>query len=405
MKIPNNPQTNTLLELSKQCVFCGLCSQYCPTYGYFQDENESPRGRISLIQGLASGQLQADATLAQSLDHCLGCQTCERICPSQVQFGQIMTLARPLYIDKLDKPWLNRQIVQQLKSHSPGKTQKLAKLIKLARKALPKYLFQNIDKLESNSKAAQTTYLKQRTNAEKINIFTGCAQSVFDQQAISDTNNILQSLGYEPVINPEQSCCGALALRQDDQTNLQHCNSHNQKLLIDPKITTTVFLTSACGARLRQQFEHQFPQHQIIDLSTFLLSRNIAINFKALKQRVLLHTPCSQKALPFQTTTSELIGSIPGITLIPITSSCCGAGGSHQLDYPDMSQAIGNQLIDQIIDAQANILLTSNIGCFTHLQSLLNKRGVKIQVMNPVTLIRQQLIEENYDSAPTIHFG
>ena len=50
-------------DLARQtdlCVKCGLCLPHCPTYLKTQDENESPRGRLSLIQGWARSELEAD---------------------------------------------------------------------------------------------------------------------------------------------------------------------------------------------------------------------------------------------------------------------------------------------------------------------------------------------------------
>ena len=59
------------------CVHCGFCLQSCPTYRVSDDEAESPRGRIVLMQALASRRLSpADPTLISHLDHCLGCRAC-----------------------------------------------------------------------------------------------------------------------------------------------------------------------------------------------------------------------------------------------------------------------------------------------------------------------------------------
>ena len=89
-----------ILALADRCVKCGLCLPQCPTYELTANENESPRGRIALIQGWLSGQLSPSRILTQHLDQCLLCRRCERVCPSLVAYGEIMDQSKALLVEQ-----------------------------------------------------------------------------------------------------------------------------------------------------------------------------------------------------------------------------------------------------------------------------------------------------------------
>ena len=116
--------SDPLLREADRCVKCGLCLPHCPTYLKLTDEADSPRGRIALIQAWVSEEIQLSPALLGHLDRCLGCRSCERVCPSDVAFGRLMddTRARlqqtaaqpasglsPWLLNRLsDRTWLRR---------------------------------------------------------------------------------------------------------------------------------------------------------------------------------------------------------------------------------------------------------------------------------------------------------
>ena len=79
-----------LLAIADSCVKCGICAPHCPTYTHTQNENESPRGRIALIQAWAGGNLNVTNNLLDHIDNCLLCRACEKACPAVVPYGKLI---------------------------------------------------------------------------------------------------------------------------------------------------------------------------------------------------------------------------------------------------------------------------------------------------------------------------
>jgi len=88
---------NDLKDLStkaSQCVNCGTCMANCPIYVETLSEVTTPRGKLSLIESLASGEITLSKRLQDILFSCLACDTCGESCPNNVKVGEILLAAR-----------------------------------------------------------------------------------------------------------------------------------------------------------------------------------------------------------------------------------------------------------------------------------------------------------------------
>src|SRR5207244_2694377 len=96
-----------LSELTTHCIRCGFCLESCPTFVETGNELESPRGRIYLVRSALEGKLRWQEDVREHLDLCLGCRNCETACPSGVEYGAILELARDLI--EQEKPELSKK--------------------------------------------------------------------------------------------------------------------------------------------------------------------------------------------------------------------------------------------------------------------------------------------------------
>src|SRR6266568_9143139 len=98
-------------ELISDCIHCGFCLPTCPTYGpLWQEEMDSPRGRIYLMDSLLEGTVPLSATTVEHFDRCLGCMACVTACPSGVQYDKLIELTRERVEQDVPRPLSQRAL-------------------------------------------------------------------------------------------------------------------------------------------------------------------------------------------------------------------------------------------------------------------------------------------------------
>src|SRR6202163_272954 len=89
------PAAGIDMDLVRDCIHCGLCLPKCPTLRALHHEGDSPRGRMWQIKEATLGLVAFDDPRFQAhIYQCFNCRACETACPSGVQFGTVMEMAR-----------------------------------------------------------------------------------------------------------------------------------------------------------------------------------------------------------------------------------------------------------------------------------------------------------------------
>ncbi len=423
---------STIQTEASQCVKCGLCLPYCPTYGLTQDESESPRGRIALMQNLATETLSFSTKAHDHIDNCLSCKECERVCPAQVPYEDLLLNYRAWEKPQLKTMPSKNSWMTALFEHlvtRPKEMQRLAKLLWLTEKLGLRALAQKwgivkllrltrLNALLPRKLPRPTTlaeFYPAKESATKrgvVGLFTGCLSTLFDAQTNQDAIMVLQHLGYDVHVPKAQSCCGAIASHAGNAAtakNLLKTNLHafapldkgTQK--IDHIITTA----SGCGSMLKNNSESTnqetgFFSGKIIDICDFV---NQAIwpeemiatlgkaNAQLMQEKIAIHTPCTlRNGLKKPMVSQNLLQKL-GLACHPLQTKeqCCGSAGTHMLSHPETSEKLLDSALIDLDKIAPTQLVTSNIGCALHFQKRFTEQNRPIRVCHPISLFAEML--------------
>ncbi len=78
------------------CMKCGMCQAVCPVFSKSGRESDVARGKLALLDGLASEMLSDPEGVNDKLNRCLLCGTCAANCPSGVKVMDIFLKARAI---------------------------------------------------------------------------------------------------------------------------------------------------------------------------------------------------------------------------------------------------------------------------------------------------------------------
>jgi len=393
-----------LVETVSQCVKCGLCLPHCPTYRVRRDEAESPRGRISLIQGLAENQLDDSPRLAAHLSSCLECRACEVVCPSLVTFGSLMDEARALRARDLGPRALALKKARLKVFSSTWGIASAAALARLYRSAGLAYLVDqmglpNGSRLRAHHRLAMQlgwpgrrpeVKSSDRGSAPDLALFLGCIAQASQPGLAKAASRVLGRLGYRVCVPDDQCCCGAMHRHGGFPLEADRLIAQNAIAFAQMH---TLVTASACAAELRTHSDLGGTQEICRFLADIQWPRGM---LRPLRTRIAVHEPCSHRnALRDSSAAYDLLRRVPGLepTALADNAFCCGAAGTYLLDNPTMSIILLAPKIEHLMRLGYSTLVTTNTGCAMHLAAGAREAGLKLEVLHPVELIAQQLAD------------
>lgn len=410
------------------CVHCGLCLSSCPTYRETGLEMFSPRGRIYLMKGVADGRIGMESDVFQEqMSACLNCRACEAVCPSGVQYGQILEASRTQIEDARDDgrlpphPWP----VQLLRSGVFGVLFKRLELFRGFSRLMWFYQRSGVQALARESGLLKLLgladteallppmsnaftvpqgqiYPAEGTARYHVALLTGCVMATAFADVHAATLRVLRKNGCEVILPPDQGCCGALHVHGGDMDGGRELARRNIAAFEGLGLDAIIVNAAGCGSTMKEygHLLHDDPawaaraaafSAKVKDISEFLAA--IELNTRDLKPlpiTVTYQEPCHlAHAQRISAQPRKLLRAIPRLVLkeMPESSLCCGSAGIYNVTQPEMAAQLGARKLNNAQTTNAEVLVTANPGCHLQLAGGLRRRGSTMRVRHIVELL------------------
>ena len=406
-----------------QCVHCGLCLAYCPTFSELGTEMDSPRGRIFTIKSLAEGRMSLTDSVAQHLSLCLDCRACETVCPAGVPYGRLIEAAK-VEIERqqpgalprrlfrglnfgllLGHPRLLRLAAAGARLYQTSGLQQLARrsgLVKLLPGTLPAWeaLLPSVPSKAERTPPPRTT-LADGPRRARVAMLTGCVQAVVFGAHNRATARVLARNGCDVLVPEGQRCCGALNAHGGDHARALAMARQTIDAFEAVAADFVIVNTSGCGAHMKA-YGHLLADDPayaerakrfaatVRDLAEFLAQEPLRGPLQPVTMTCTYHDPChvvhGQK---IKSEPRRLLAQIPGLRLVELPESdwCCGSAGIYNLTQPEMATRLLHRKVGHVLETSAEAVVTANPGCILQIQAGLGAHQSPVRVLHLVEIL------------------
>lgn len=400
-------------DLIADCVHCGFCLPTCPTYALWNEEMDSPRGRIYLMKMVLEGQARLDPTFVHHMDNCLGCMACLTACPSGVKYDRLIEATRA-QIERSHPRTLRERLLRKLIFEVFPRPDRLAALLApmriyqrsgiqslIRRSGIIKLFPDNIRAMEALlpvvTDSASNGSLPEVVPAEgkrrmRVGLLLGCVQRVFFPEVNAATARVLAAEGCEVFIPARQGCCGALMVHAgEEQRALAYARQMIDAFDLD-QVDAIAINAAGCGSNMKDyaillREDTKYAERarafssKCFDISEILARLEPRAPRHPLRLKIAYHDACHlQHAQNVRVQPRAALKTIPGVEIVEVAEAalCCGSAGIYNLVRPEPAHELGKRKAANLLAASPDLVVSGNPGCLLQLRSEMNDKTVPV---------------------------
>ena len=402
-----------------RCIRCGACSNVCPSYRVVGGHifGHIYTGPIGLV---VSPFHHGIDSVAYEQGMCMGCNACDTVCPVEIPLAALITDVRARAIERTGMSWTKRLALSQWTDPERidrmtgwlGTAQKPLRRGSLVRlplaqlgkeKSLPAVADQPL-----HYRAREITQTNPADPRMRIGLFPSCIVDHFLPDAGYAAARVLQALGAEVHVVEGRRCCGLPHLNSGDRDHAVKMAKELVTALEKVQADRIVAPSSSCAITIADDYVRilaEEPEWQerarrlaarIRPFTTIAheLAQGRDLKGRAQGIRATYHDACqSANVLGIHDEPRDLLRRIAGVELVEMadSSACCGFGGTFSFEYPEVASFVLEKKLANIAATGADVIITDNPGCLTHLRGGLDARGQRLKVRHIAEVLWESL--------------
>lgn len=234
-----------------------------------------------------------------------------------------------------------------------------------------------------------------------VTLFIQClVDSIYPEVGLAMVR-LFENLGIPVECPSDQTCCGQPAFNSGYRGEARVAAKRFIEIFESAEVI--VCPSGSCVDMVKHQYPALFdddPRWQkraeavsskIFELTEYIVDILKIEDVGALfKGKVTYHDSCHLfRNLGIADQPRKLISKVKGIQLVEMKNSdkCCGFGGTFAVKYSDISTAILEEKVDNIIATGADFVVGCDISCLMNIQGMLSRRDSHIKTMHIAQLL------------------
>lgn len=242
-----------------------------------------------------------------------------------------------------------------------------------------------------------------------VGLFATCLVDMFRPEIGFAAISLLERAGCRISVPAQQTCCGQPALNSGDAADAR--DIARQVIEHFEAYDYVVLPSGSCAATMRVHYPKLFQgdpawslragrfADKVYELTSFLTDVcgfdeiDTTIDAPTVhigECTVTYHDSCSGlRELSIKDQPRALLAKVKGLQLTEMdgAETCCGFGGAFCIKYPEISNAIVSEKVENIAASGAELLLGGDLGCLMNMAGKLSRRNLPIRVLHVAEIL------------------